>query len=26
MQYWAAGPAAMSVAWPDLPTPNGAFP
>ncbi|GJN23208.1 hypothetical protein PR202_gb10836 [Eleusine coracana subsp. coracana] len=24
-QYWA-GPAAMSVAWPDLPTPNGAFP
>ncbi|XP_025796814.1 dof zinc finger protein 4-like [Panicum hallii] len=25
MQYWA-GPAAMSVAWPDLPTPNGAFP
>jgi hypothetical protein len=26
MHYWAAGPAAMSVAWPDLPTPNGAFP
>ncbi|TVT97144.1 hypothetical protein EJB05_57632, partial [Eragrostis curvula] len=25
MQYWA-GPAAMSMAWPDLPTPNGAFP
>ncbi|OEL32634.1 Dof zinc finger protein DOF1.7 [Dichanthelium oligosanthes] len=25
MQYWP-GPAAMSVAWPDLPTPNGAFP
>uniref|UniRef100_J3LT49 Dof-type domain-containing protein n=2 Tax=Oryza brachyantha TaxID=4533 RepID=J3LT49_ORYBR len=25
MQYWN-GPAAMSVAWPDLPTPNGAFP
>ncbi|KAJ1293461.1 hypothetical protein BS78_01G069900 [Paspalum vaginatum] len=25
MQYWAS-PAAMSVAWPDLPTPNGAFP
>ncbi|CAN6322488.1 unnamed protein product [Urochloa humidicola] len=25
MQYWA-GSAAMSVAWPDLPTPNGAFP
>jgi hypothetical protein len=25
MQYWT-GPAAMPVAWPDLPTPNGAFP
>uniref|UniRef100_A0A0D9VZE0 Dof zinc finger protein n=1 Tax=Leersia perrieri TaxID=77586 RepID=A0A0D9VZE0_9ORYZ len=25
MQYWN-GPAAMSVAWPDLPTSNGAFP
>jgi hypothetical protein len=25
MQYWA-GPAAMSVAWPDLPTPNGVLP
>ncbi|EAY91962.1 hypothetical protein OsI_13650 [Oryza sativa Indica Group] len=25
MQYWN-GPAAMSVPWPDLPTPNGAFP
>ncbi|KAG8098298.1 hypothetical protein GUJ93_ZPchr0013g36119 [Zizania palustris] len=25
MQYWSS-PAAMSVAWPDLPTPNGAFP
>ncbi|XP_062213235.1 dof zinc finger protein 4-like [Phragmites australis] len=25
MQYWT-GPAAMSVAWPDFPTPNGAFP
>ncbi|XP_062209442.1 dof zinc finger protein 4-like [Phragmites australis] len=25
MQYWT-GLAAMSMAWPDLPTPNGAFP
>uniref|UniRef100_A0A0A9GQN5 Dof zinc finger protein n=1 Tax=Arundo donax TaxID=35708 RepID=A0A0A9GQN5_ARUDO len=25
MQYWT-GSGAMSVAWPDLPTPNGAFP
>ncbi|KAL6637922.1 hypothetical protein ACP70R_025494 [Stipagrostis hirtigluma subsp. patula] len=26
MQYWSSPAAAMSVAWPDLPTPNGAFP
>ncbi|XP_047088640.1 dof zinc finger protein 4-like [Lolium rigidum] len=26
MQYWSGGPASMSMAWPDLPTLNGAFP